>query len=56
MIERDEQAVSDLRTLSNTGKLTPPAKERIWAQMEKVWAKMPQVPDSARIIEADRSR
>jgi hypothetical protein len=45
-----------LRQVSEAGKLTPDAKKRIWAQMEKVWAKMPQVPGGRRIIEDDRSR
>jgi antitoxin (DNA-binding transcriptional repressor) of toxin-antitoxin stability system len=56
VIERRGEAVAELRPLSDKGKLTPEAKKRIWTQMEKVWAKMPQVPDSTRIIEEDRSR
>ena len=56
VVERRDKSVSDLRTLSHAVKLTPDAKKRIWAQMEKVWARMPQVPDSTRIIEEDRSR
>lgn len=56
VIERRGEAVAELRPLSDAGKLTPEAKKRIWAEMEKVWAKMPQVPDSTRIIEEDRSR
>jgi hypothetical protein len=56
VVERRDKSVSDLRTLSHVVKLTPDAKKRIWAQMEKVWARMPQVPDSTRIIEEDRSR
>jgi antitoxin (DNA-binding transcriptional repressor) of toxin-antitoxin stability system len=56
VIERRGEAVAELRPLSAAEKLNPAAKQRIWAQMEKVWARMPSVPDSARIIEEDRSR
>jgi prevent-host-death family protein len=56
VIERRGEAVAELRPLSDARKLTPEAKKRIWAEMEKVWAKMPQVPDSTRLIEEDRSR
>jgi antitoxin (DNA-binding transcriptional repressor) of toxin-antitoxin stability system len=56
VIERRGEAVAELRPLSDKGKLTPDAKKRIWTRMERIWAKMPQVPDSTRIIEEDRSR
>ncbi|HTA44036.1 MAG TPA: type II toxin-antitoxin system prevent-host-death family antitoxin [Bryobacteraceae bacterium] len=56
VIERRGEPVAELRPLTNGGKLTPAARKRIWTQMEKIWARMPQVPDSSRIIEEDRSR
>jgi hypothetical protein len=56
VIKRRGEAVGALRPSSKPGKLTPGAKKRITVQMEKVWAQMPQVPDSSRIIEEDRSR
>ena len=37
-------------------KLTPEAKAEIFARMEELWASLPQLHDSAAIIEEDRSR
>jgi hypothetical protein len=56
VIERRGEAVAELRPLGDSGKRTPAARKRIRAQMEEVWARMPQVPDSSRIIEEDRFR
>lgn len=55
VIERRGEPVAELRPLAKS-RLSPAARKRIWAQMEKVWASMPQLPDSSRIIEEDRSR
>jgi antitoxin (DNA-binding transcriptional repressor) of toxin-antitoxin stability system len=56
VIERRGEPVAELRPLKQAEGPTPEAKRRIWKQMEKVWAKIPPVPDSGRIIEEDRSR
>jgi len=57
VIERRGEAVAELRPLSDAGKLTPDAKKRIWAQMEKARASMPPMPDNTtRFIEEDRNR
>jgi antitoxin (DNA-binding transcriptional repressor) of toxin-antitoxin stability system len=56
VIERRGEPVAELRPLGAGSRLTPAARKRIHAQMEKIWAKMPQVPDSAGVIEEDRFR
>jgi prevent-host-death family protein len=56
VIERRGEPVAELRPLQPSEGLNPEARIRIRKQMEKIWAKMPPVPDSARIIEEDRSR
>ncbi len=56
VIERRGEPVAELRPLTGSSKLSPAVRKRIRAQMEKVWARMPQVPDSSHIIEEDRFR
>jgi prevent-host-death family protein len=57
VIERRGEPVAELRPLTEASKLTPEAKERIWARMEEIWAKMPaSESDSTRILEEDRDR
>jgi prevent-host-death family protein len=56
VIEKRGKPIAELHPLTTPDRLSPAAKKRIWAQMEKVWAKMPAVPDSTESIEEDRSR
>lgn len=57
VIERRGQPVAELRPLSANRMLTETDKDRIWARMEKLWARMPAVVgDSTRIVSEDRDR
>lgn len=57
VIERRGQPVAELRPIGTPDKLTLAAKEQILAQMAKVRASMPPMPDNAtRFVEEDRNR
>ncbi len=56
VIERRGEPVAELRPVSAPLRIPPAKKARILTSMRKVWARMPQVSDSARILEEDRSR
>ena len=56
VIERRGQPVAELRPISSPPRMPEAKKARIFTSMRKLWAQMPQVSDSTRIIEEDRNR
>jgi antitoxin (DNA-binding transcriptional repressor) of toxin-antitoxin stability system len=56
VIERRGEAVAELRPLSAPARMPAGKKARIFDSMREVWARMPQVGDSTKIIEEDRDR
>jgi prevent-host-death family protein len=56
VIERRGEPVAELRPLTKPSTMPAEKKARIFAAMEKVWAKMPPTADSTRFIEEDRDR
>jgi prevent-host-death family protein len=56
VIERRGEPVAELRPISAPPRMAADKKARIFNSMKKVWARMPQVSDSTKIIEEDRSR
>jgi prevent-host-death family protein len=56
VIERRGEPVAELRPIAGPPRIPAATKSRIFDAMEEIWARMPQVDDSTRIIEEDRSR
>jgi prevent-host-death family protein len=56
VIERRGEPVAELRPLSAPARMAAGKKARIFNSMKKIWGRMPQVSDSTRMIEEDRSR
>ncbi len=56
VIERRGEPVAELRPLSTSSGMPPDTKAEIIESMKGIWARMPQVGDSARILEEDRYR
>jgi prevent-host-death family protein len=56
IIERRGEPVAELRSVSERPAIPAARKARIFASMQKFWSRMPQVDDSGRILEEDRSR
>lgn len=56
VIERRGEPVAELRPITSPARMPVGTKARIFTSMRKVWARMPQVSDSTRILEEDRSR
>ena len=56
VIERRGQPVAELRPMTAPPATTPGTKARIFSSMRKIWARMPEVSDSTKILEEDRSR
>jgi len=56
VIERRGEPVAELRPISSSPRMPAAKKARIFASMRKIWARMPQVGDSTKILEEDRSR
>ena len=56
VIERRGEPVAELRPIASPARIAPGKKTRIFASMQKLWARMPRVGDSTRIIEDDRGR
>jgi prevent-host-death family protein len=56
VIERRGEPVAELRPVSAPPRMPSAKKARIFASMREVWARMPDVGDSAKIIEEDRDR
>jgi prevent-host-death family protein len=56
LIERRGEPVAELRPITSLPRMAAGKKAGIFTSMRKVWARMPQVSDSAKILEEDRSR
>ena len=56
VIERRGEPVAELRPLTSPSRMPAGKKARIFTSMRKIWARMPQVSDSTKILEEDRNR
>jgi antitoxin (DNA-binding transcriptional repressor) of toxin-antitoxin stability system len=56
VIERRGEPVAELRPITLPSSMPAGRKGRIFDAMQEVWARMPQVGDSAKILEEDRDR
>jgi antitoxin (DNA-binding transcriptional repressor) of toxin-antitoxin stability system len=56
VIERRGAPVAELGPLTAPRPMAAGKKARIFTSMRRIWARMPQVSDSAKILEEDRSR
>ena len=56
VIERRGEPVAELRPITATPGMPAEKKARIFRSMRTVRARMPQVGDSAKVLEEDRSR
>ena len=56
VIERRGEPVAELRPLTAAHRMDARKKARIFTSMQRVWARMPQVNDSAGILDEDRNR
>ncbi len=56
VIERRGEPVAELRPITTPSRMPAAKKAQIFASMRKIWAGMPQVGDSTKIIEEDRDR
>ena len=54
VIERLGEPVAKLRPITAPSRMSGATKARIFESMREIWARMPRVPDSTRIIEEDR--
>jgi len=56
VIQRRGEPVAELRPIGAPPRMADDRKARIFDSMQEIWARMPQVDDSTRIIEEDRDR
>lgn len=56
VIERRGEPVAELRPLTALSGMPSAKKTAIFASMRNLWARMPQVRDSTKILDEDRSR
>jgi prevent-host-death family protein len=56
VIERRGEPVAELRPITAPARMPAGKKARIFDSMREIWARMPQVSDSTKIIEEDRDR
>jgi prevent-host-death family protein len=56
VIEKRGEPVAELRPIGTGNRLTPAARERIFKEMEEIWASMPPTNNVDRFIEEDRNR
>jgi len=56
VIERRGEPVAELRPLTAPPHVTAAKKARIFTSMRRIWARMPRVSNSTKMIEDDRSR
>ncbi len=56
VIERRGEPVAELRPLTAPPRMAAAKRARIFASMQKVWARMPRVSDSTNLIKDDRNR
>ena len=55
-IESRGEPVAELRPLTSPAPMPADKKARIFTSMRKIWARMPEVGDSTKMLEEDRSR
>lgn len=56
VIERRGEPVAELRPITAPSRMPDGRKAQVFDSMREIWARMPQVADSTRIIEEDRER
>jgi prevent-host-death family protein len=56
VIERRGEPVAELRPITPSAGMSAGTKAQIFDDMREIWASMPQVTDSTKIIEEDRDR
>ena len=56
VIERRGEPVAELRPIPSPRRMPAVKKTRIFDSMRGIWARMPKVSDSTKIIEEDRDR
>jgi|GEM_PF-906319 prevent-host-death family protein len=56
LIERRGEPVAELRPITTPSRMPAGKKARIFDSMNEIWARMPQVSDSTKMIEEDRDR
>jgi prevent-host-death family protein len=56
VIERRGEPVAELRPIAAPPRMPAGKKAQIFTSMRKIWDRMPQVGDSTKILEEDRSR
>ena len=56
VIERRGEPVAELRPITAPSRLADATKAQIFDSMQAIWARMPEVTDSAKILEEDRDR
>lgn len=56
VIERRGEPVAELRPLTTPVRMAAGKKAQIFTSMRKIWARMPQVSDSTKILDDDRNR
>jgi prevent-host-death family protein len=56
VIERRGEPVAELRPITAPPRMAAAKKALIFESMQEIWARMPQVGDSTKIVEEDRNR
>ena len=56
VIQRRGEPVAELRPITAPPRMPAAKKARIFASMQRIWDRMPQAGDSAKILEEDRVR
>jgi len=56
VIERRGEPVAELRPITASARMPADRKAQIFDSMREIWARMPQVGDSSKIVEEDRDR
>jgi prevent-host-death family protein len=56
VIERRGEPVAELRPIAAQPRMPAAKKARIFASMREIWARMPAIGDSTKILEEDRDR
>jgi prevent-host-death family protein len=56
VIERRGEPVAELRPFAGPSSMHAGKKAQIFDAMREIWARMPQVSDSTKIVEEDRDR
>ena len=56
IIERHGEPVAELRPITAPSRMPAGKKVLIFDSMREIWARMPKVADSSKIIEEDRDR